>query len=69
VSRLRAIIVLWGGISLAFKSYVGFLEFLILYFDFPKDIYLFFNYIGLVNSEAILSSLVDFWEFPSKEEE
>jgi hypothetical protein len=40
-----------------------------LYFDFPKDIYLFFNYIGLVNLEAILGSLVDFREFPSKEEE
>jgi hypothetical protein len=48
---------------------VGFLEFSILYFDFPKDMYLFFNYIGLVDSEAILSGLVDFREFPSEEEE
>jgi hypothetical protein len=48
---------------------ISFLKFSILYFDFPKDIYLFFNYIRLVNLEAILSSLVDFWEFPSKEEE
>jgi hypothetical protein len=61
--------VLWGGVSPAFESHVGFLEFSTLYFDFPKDTYLFFNYIGLVNLEAILSSLVDFREFPSKEEE
>jgi hypothetical protein len=48
---------------------VSFLKFLTLYFDFPKDMDLFFNYIGLVNSEAILGGLVDFREFPSEEEE
>jgi hypothetical protein len=48
---------------------VSFLKFSTLYFDFPKDTDLFFNYIGLVNSEAILGGLVDFREFPSKEEE
>jgi hypothetical protein len=61
--------VLWGAISPAFKYGVSFLKFSMLYFDFPKDTDLFFNYIGLVDSEAILGSLVDFWEFPSKEEE
>jgi hypothetical protein len=61
--------VLWGAISPAFEYGVSFLKFSTLCFDFPKDIDLFFNYIGLVNSEAILGGLVDFREFPSKEEE